>query len=239
MNDKTRKSLWLSAVAVFVLFCAVVGWFVGIPMIRLAEDPEAFRIWVDRSGIWGRLAFVAMIIIQVIVALIPGEPLELAAGYAFGAFEGTILSMVGILIGSWIIFTMVRRFGVKLVEVFFSDREIRRLRFLKNPQKTKVIAFLLMLVPGTPKDFLSYFAGLTRLTTVQWLTIVAVARIPSLVTSTLTGAAAGEQNYTLAAVMTGITLLISGAGLLYYRRLCNEQEEIENTSDQQQHRRAG
>lgn len=239
MNDKTRKSLWLSAVAVFVLFCAVVGWFVGIPMIRLAEDPEAFRIWVDRSGIWGRLAFVAMIIIQVIVALIPGEPLELAAGYAFGAFEGTILSMVGILIGSWIIFTMVRRFGVKLVEVFFSDREIRRLRFLKNPQKTKVIAFLLMLVPGTPKDFLSYFAGLTRLTTVQWLTIVAVARIPSLVTSTLTGAAAGEQNYTLAAVMTGITLLLSGAGLLYYRRLCNEQEEIENTFDQQQHRRAG
>lgn len=239
MNDKTRKSLWLSAVAVFVLFCAVVGWFVGIPMIRLAEDPEAFRIWVDRSGIWGRLAFVAMIIIQVIVALIPGEPLELAAGYAFGAFEGTILSMVGILIGSWIIFTMVRRFGVKLVEVFFSDREIRRLRFLKNPQKTKVIAFLLMLVPGTPKDFLSYFAGLTRLTTVQWLTIVAVARIPSLVTSTLTGAAAGERNYTLAAVMTGITLLLSGAGLLYYRRLCNEQEEIENTFDQQQHRRAG
>lgn len=239
MNDKTRKSLWLSAVAVFVLFCAVVGWFVGIPMIRLAEDPESFRIWVDRSGIWGRLAFVAMIIIQVIVALIPGEPLELAAGYAFGAFEGTILSMVGILIGSWIIFTMVRRFGVKLVEVFFSDREIRRLRFLKNPQKTKVIAFLLMLVPGTPKDFLSYFAGLTRLTTVQWLTIVAVARIPSLVTSTLTGAAAGEQNYTLAAVMTGITLLLSGAGLLYYRRLCNEQEEIENTFDQQQHRRAG
>ena len=237
MSERQRRRVSLAAIAVFILFCAVVGWFIGIPMVRLANNPEAFRLWVDKSGIWGRLAFVAMVIIQVIVALIPGEPLELAAGYAFGALEGTVLSMAGILAGSWIVFALVRHFGVRLVKVFFSDREIKSLVFLKNPQKTKIIAFLLMLIPGTPKDFLSYFAGLTSLTMPQWLTIVAVARIPSLVTSTLTGAAAGEQNYILAAVMTAITLLISGAGLLYYRRLCKEQEEPEVSSDQQ--RRAG
>ena len=97
--------------------------------------------------------------------------------------------------------------------------------FLKNPQKTKVVAFLLMLIPGTPKDFLSYFAGLTKLTTRQWLTIVGIARIPSLITSTTTGAAAGEENYLLAALMFAMTLLLSGAGLLYYRKLCKEQNE--------------
>lgn len=237
MNDKTRKCLWLAAVAVFVLFCTVVGWFVGVPMIRLARDPESFRMWVDRSGIWGRFSFIAMVVIQVIVALIPGEPLELAAGYAFGAVEGTILSMIGILLGSWIIFRLVRRFGIRLVQVFFSDRDIKSLRFLKDPRKTKVIAFLLMMIPGTPKDFLSYFAGLTNLTTAQWLSIVAVARIPSLLTSTFTGAAAGERNYLLAGIMTGLTLLVSAAGLLYYRRLCKEQNEPEYDSSQQ--RQAG
>ena len=236
MTDKMQKRLWLGAVVVFMLFCAAVCWFVGIPMVRLAENPEKFRVWVDHSGIWGRLGFVAMVTIQVIVALIPGEPLELAAGYAFGALEGTVLSMAGILLGSWIVFALVRRFGVKLVQVFFSDREIKGLGFLSDPRKTKVITFLLMMLPGTPKDFLSYFAGLTRLTTVQWLSIVAIARIPSLLTSTLTGAAAGERNYFLAAAITAITLMISAGGLLYYRKLCKEQNE--NISEADKQRRA-
>lgn len=238
MSEKMRKTVWLAAVVIFIVFCAVLGWFIGIPMIRLAEDPEAFRLWVEKSGLWGKLAFVSMVTLQVLVALIPGEPLELAAGYAFGAAEGTILSMMGILLGSWMVFTLVRRFGVRMVEVFFSDRQIRRLNFLKNPQKAKVLAFVLMLIPGTPKDFLSYFAGLTSLTTGQWLTIVSIARIPSLITSTLTGAAAGEERYLLASVMLVITLVISGAGILYYRILCDQQNEPEENISREQ-RKAG
>ena len=236
MDEKQRKAAWIAAMVVFLVFCAVVGWYIGVPMVRLAEDPEAFRQWAEQFGFWGKLAFVAMIVVQVLVALIPGEPLELAAGYAFGAVEGSILSMVGILLGSWLVFSLVRRFGVKLVEVFFSDREIKRLTFLTNPKKTKVIAFILMLIPGTPKDFLSYFAGLTPLTSWQWLTIVGIARIPSLITSTVTGAAAGEENYVLAAVMLFVTLLISSVGLLYYRRLCKEQNEIPENSSHEQRR---
>lgn len=236
MEEKQRKAAWIAAMVIFLVFCAVVGWYIGVPMVRLAEDPEAFRQWVDQFGFWGKLAFVAMVVVQVLVALIPGEPLELAAGYAFGAVEGSIFSMAGILLGSWLVFALVRRLGVKMVAVFFSDREIRRLSFLKNPKKAKIIAFLLMLIPGTPKDFLSYFAGLTPLTTAQWLTIVGIARIPSLITSTVTGAAAGEENYVLAAVMLFVTLLISGVGLLYYRRLCKEQNEIPENSSHEQRR---
>ena len=100
MTEKHKKWVFALAVAVFALVCGAVGWFVGKPMIQLAEDPEAFRQWVDSYGIWGKAAFVAVVVIQVIVALIPGEPLELAAGYAFGGLEGTILSLLGIVIGS-------------------------------------------------------------------------------------------------------------------------------------------
>lgn len=238
MSERARKCAWGAAVAVFILFCVVVGRFVGVPMVRLAEDPEAFRLWVDRSGAWGKLLFVAMVVVQVLVALIPGEPLELAAGYAFGAVEGSLLSMAGILLGSWLVFALVRRFGVTLVEVFFSSKDIRQMGFLKNPKKTKVIAFLLMLIPGTPKDFLSYFAGLTHLTAAQWLTIVGIARIPSLITSTVTGAAAGEERYALAAIMLVITLVISAAGLVYYRKLCKEQNAAPEEPVQEE-RRAG
>lgn len=225
MTEKHKKIVWLLAILVLIAFMVVITIFVGGPIIEFAEDPEQFRLWVDSAGIWGRIVFVGMVVLQVLVAFIPGEPIELVAGYAFGFWEGTILTMGGFLIGSWIVFALVRRFGRKLVEVFFSKDKLEQIKFLQNPKKTKIITFILMVIPGTPKDMLSYFAGLTKLTTAQWLAIVAVGRLPSLVTSTLTGAAAGEENYLLSAITLAVTLLISAAGILYYRHICKVEKE--------------
>ena len=225
MTEKQKKWVFAAAFVVFVVFCALTGWLIGVPMVEFANDPERFREWVDASGIWGRVLFVGMVVLQVVVAFIPGEPVELAAGYAFGFWEGSALTMAGFLLGSWLVFALVRKFGVKLVEVFFHKNKIAELRFLQNPRKAKIIAFLLMLIPGTPKDFLSYFAGLTPLTLSQWLQIVAFARIPSLVTSSLTGAATRDENYILSVVMLAVTLIISIAGVLYYRHICKQENK--------------
>ena len=225
MTEKQKKWVFAAAFVVFIVFCVLTGWLIGVPMVEFANDPERFRAWVDASGIWGRVLFVGMVVLQVVVAFIPGEPVELAAGYAFGFWEGSALTMVGFLLGNWLVFALVRKFGVKLVEVFFHKNKIAELRFLQNPRKAKIIAFLLMLIPGTPKDFLSYFAGLTPLTLSQWLRIVALARIPSLVTSSLTGAAAGEENYLLSGVMLAVTLIISISGILYYRHICKQENK--------------
>jgi uncharacterized membrane protein YdjX (TVP38/TMEM64 family) len=225
MTEQHKKWVAAAAIVIFILFSAAVGYFIGVPMVQLAEDPAAFQALVDAFGMGGRLIFVGMVVLQVLVAFIPGEPIELAAGYAFGFMEGSLLTLAGFLIGSLLVFVLVRRFGVKLVEVFFSADKIREFSFLKNPKETKIIAFLLMLIPGTPKDFLSYFAGLTQLTLRQWLLIVAVGRLPSLITSTATGALAGEENYILSIVMLGITALLTLIGILYYRRIAKEHKE--------------
>lgn len=226
MTEKQRKAVWLCGFVIFLLFCGAVGWFVGRPMIRMADDPAKFRAWVDGFGVWGRLVFVGMVFLQVLVALIPGEPIELMAGYMFGAVEGTLLAMVGILLGSLVIFLLVRKLGVKMVQVFFKDKEIRRLAFLKDPKKSMVLTFVIMTIPGTPKDLLSYFVGLTPVKLWQWLLIVLVARIPSLVTSTVSGAAAGQENYVLAGIVFAVTVLLSIGGLIYYRQLCKQQKNV-------------
>ena len=228
MGEKQKKTVYSFAVSAFILVMVAVGWFIGRPMIRLAQDPEAFRLWVDSYGIWGRLLFVGIVVFQVLIAFVPGEPIELAAGYIFGVLEGSLLTMGGFLLGSWIIFVLVRRFGVKLVEVFFSKEKIREVSFLKNPKKSKVLAFVLMTIPGTPKDFLSYFAGLMPISLKEWLSIVAISRTLSLVTSTVSGAAAGNENYILSAIMFAVTALISGIGILYYRRICKQERHAES-----------
>ena len=224
MGNRQQKLVWSAAVLIFLFFMAAAGWLIGVPMVRLADDPQAFRLWVDSWGGWGKVLFVGMVVLQVLVAFIPGEPVELAAGYAFGIWEGILLTMTGFLIGSWLVFILVRRFGVRLVEVFFSESRIAELKVLRNPKKTKIIAFLLMLIPGTPKDFLSYFAGLTCLKTGEWLAIVAIGRIPSLITSVVTGDAAGNENYLLSVSMLLLTGIISLLGILYYRKLTKQEQ---------------
>lgn len=219
LTEAHKKKIYLFAIIVALIFIAAVGYLVGKPMIEFVREPERFRAWVDSSGFVSRVIFVGMVIFQLIIALIPGEPLEMGAGYAFGAWEGTILCIIGCVIGSALVFLFVRRFGVKLVEVFFPREKIRSLRFLQDSRRLNLLTFIVFFIPGTPKDLLSYFIGLTDMKLGTWLFITAVARIPSIVTSTVTGDALGLKDYQFALIAFGVTLALSLAGILVYRRL--------------------
>lgn len=215
--SKTRRIVSIVSIVTFVLLLAFLAFFVGKPLLGTLKDPAAFRAWIDARGVWGRLAFIGMCILQVVVAFIPGEPFELAAGYAFGALEGTLLVWFGLVLGSTIVFLFVRKFGVKLVEAVFPREKIDSLPLLNNEKALNATAFLLFFIPGTPKDLLTYAAGLTKIKILPWVLLTSVARLPSIITSTVSGSALGTQRYVLAAVVFGATALLSGAGFLIYR----------------------
>lgn len=189
------------------------------------ESPEDFRLWVEEKGFAASLLFVGMVALQVVVALIPGEPLEIVAGIAFGSFEGTVLCLLGIVLGSTIVFLLVRRFGVKLVEVFFSMEKIRNLKILQNKKRIGTLFFLVMTIPGTPKDLLSYFVGLTPMKLSHWLVLCVLTRIPSVVTSTVGGDALQGKEYLFAVVLFAATALISVLGAYLYGRFTERKEK--------------
>ena len=219
ISERRRRLSGGIAITLFLLALVIVTYLLGRPMIDLVKDPDNFRAWVDARGIWGRLVFLGMVILQMLLAFIPVEPLELAAGYAFGLLEGTLLCLGGILIGSTLIFLFVRRFGVRAVERFFSREKIASLRFLRDSRRLYPLTFLLMLIPGTPKDLLSYFVPLTNMPLSVWLLISLTARLPSVVSSTCSGGALGDRNYALAAITLAVTALVSLIGFVIYRRI--------------------
>ena len=218
MTDSHKKVVAVIAFVIFLLFCGAVTWFIGKPMIRLIRKPEEFRDWVDSHGLFGNILFVGMMVLQVVIALIPGEPLEMGAGYAFGAIEGTVLCLLGTVIGSMLVFLLVRRFGIKLVEVFFSVEKVRNLKILKNKKQLNFVVFIIFFLPGTPKDLLTYAVGLTEMPLKAFLIITTFARIPSIVTSTVFGNAINQQNYLFAIIVLGATALLSVAGLFIYNK---------------------
>ena len=225
LTEQQKKTLFVLAIVIFVLLSAALAWFVGRPMVHFARQPEQFRAWVDGHGAWGPLAYVAMVFLQVLVAIIPGEPLEISGGYAFGAVQGTVLCMLGAFLGSVVVFAFVRRFGRELVEVFFPKEKIESLRFLQSSPKRDLLFWIVFVVPGTPKDLLCYFAGLTDLSWGKWLLICSAGRLPSIITSTVGGSAVGGRQYLFAILVFAGTMALSAVGLLIYRGLCRRHEK--------------
>ena len=220
VSPKSKNIMLLTAViAALAIVSAVLYVRVGRPMNELLKDVDGLKAWIAKRGWWARLVYMLLVCFQVLVAVIPGEPLELAAGFAFGPVEGTLICIAGITLGSVIIFALVRVFGVKLVERVFSREKIDSLKIMQNPKRLYIVTALLMILPGTPKDLLTYCAGLTKIPFTAWLLICSVGRIPSVITSTWGGHAVSEGNYLQAGIIFGVTALLCCAGLYAYGRM--------------------
>ena len=219
-----KKLLAELALLVYIALTAAICIYAGGPMLHFASEPELFRAWVQQRGIWGRLAYAGMVMLQVFVALIPGEPLEIAGGYAFGALEGTLLCTAGAALGSIMVFALVRRFGMRMVNVFFSKESTRMLKFLKNSPRRRLLLIILFIVPGTPKDLLCYYAGLTDIPWRLWLVLCSAGRLPSIVTSTIGGDFLLARDFWYALIIFGGALLISLLGIMVYKNVCRWQK---------------
>lgn len=230
---KSRAAIILSAVSVA---CLVLTAVVILLMKEYLSDAEVVRAFVERHYVVGALLLTTLCMVQVIVALVPGELVEIAAGYAFGPIVGTLICLVGMTLGSVIVILLARRFGRKFVYVFYPKEKLDALSLFRHPTRRNVLTFFLFLIPGTPKDLLTYCIGLTDMSIPLYLLLTTVARIPSIITSTMGGDAVLSQNYWYALIIFGITAVISGLGLLAYHIIkkrhgvCDRTDPLESVS---------
>ncbi len=220
--EHRRKVLAGISLTVVVLLVVFLTLFVSRWLSSFTQ--EDFRDYIRSFGAAGWLVMLGLQILQVFIALIPGEIVESAAGFAFGPWLGTAICYLGIAFASTLILTLTRRYGIKLVEVFVSREKINELRFLNTEQKRNTLIFLLFFIPGTPKDLLTYFVGLTDIKLTTFLLLSMVARIPSMVSSTFGGHLLGEERYIGAVILYGFTGLVSLAGLLGYNHYLKKKQ---------------
>ena len=116
----------------------------------------------------------------------------------YGGFWGTIFIMASSAIISILIFSLVKKYGKQFIYDFCDEQKVKKIennKLFQNPKKIEFIFFLLFLIPGTPKDFLTYVAGLCPIKMSRFVVISTIARIPSIVTSTLAGAHIANGNW--------------------------------------------
>ncbi len=215
-KDKRRRIVWLvSLVAVVALF----AWLTVVlyrALQKIGGTPEDFKTFINGFGVMGWLVGFGIQCLQVFVALIPGELVEIGLGAAFGAVGGTLLCMAGIAAASSVVFLLVKKYGVRFLELFFEQKKVDDLKFINSEKKLNTVIFLLFFIPGTPKDLLTYFVGLTRMSLPRFLYISLLARIPSVVSSTVGGNLLADKNYVWAIVLFAVTGGMSLLGFVVY-----------------------
>lgn len=219
MNETVKKVIKIASIAIFITIICILGYISW----KVAMDKESFKLWMDAHGVVGRFVFIGMVILQIMVAIVPGGPIEVAGGYAFGAVEGTVLFIVGATIGSLLVFILVRKFGQKFVELYFKEHEIKKLDFLKDDEKRDMLFMILFVIPGTPKDLLCYVAGLTRMKFGMFLFICSIGRLPAVIGSAISGSALSGEKFVTAIIALAVTIILSGLGILIYYRIVKKK----------------
>lgn len=206
--------------------CGVgMGVFMAWLIAAIAADPSGFSAVVDADLPLACALYALVNTLQVFVGFIPGEPLELVAGYLFGTWGGLAVVRAGLALGELIVFVSVRRWGTRFVRLFVPQEKLDELALFRDARRLNLITFLMMLIPGTPKAIMVYIVGLTPMRLGTWLAISIPARCLSIVASTAVGAQAAQDNWGIAALLFGAACLASLGGVLYYVSISRQARE--------------
>lgn len=222
--SKKYAATVLSIISIVLVILTIVG---GILLYEYIDDLEAYA---KEHMVIGSVIFSFVCAFQVVIAFIPGEVVEVAAGVLFGPWWGTLFCLVAETAGSVIVILLVRKFGRRLVESLYPREKIDALPILKDRKKRNTFIFLLFAIPGTPKDFLTYIIGLTKVSIPMYILLTFFARIPSIITSTFAGASISDGRLVQAAVIMAVTAVISGVGYLIYQAIQKKNSVNKDTA---------
>jgi uncharacterized membrane protein YdjX (TVP38/TMEM64 family) len=176
------KWVLLAAVLAVVAVLAAMHWR---ELVAFLSDPEALRAWLARLGPLGPLGLIVFNAIQVVVAPFPGYPVQIAAGFLFGWWQGTLYAVVGMVLGGMLAYTLGRLYGRPLVQRIVGADRLDRWEKVAH-LNSMAVWFVLMLGPLGDAPY--FIAGLTKLPLWKLVAIVLLVRTPSVMVSAALGA---------------------------------------------------
>ncbi len=211
-SDPSRKKV-IAVVKLILLVIIIAGipaflyFFYGSDVF---SKDTAYRVigYLRQNSRIAFLLIIGLQIVQVVICVLPGQPIQFAASYMFGVGVGFLLSIIGAVIGTVISFYLAVFLGSDAMHLFFGEEKIKEYQRRLNSGRGLLLAFLIYLIPGIPKDLVSYAAGISGLRFRPFLLVATLGRSPGMIGSLLLGHFFGKQNYTAIAVLSVIVAAI-------------------------------
>jgi uncharacterized membrane protein YdjX (TVP38/TMEM64 family) len=210
---------FLGVVLVFITYrYNSLLWTEAVRFYDLLHDLPRLKKMLCSFGPYSPLVFILIQISQVVVAPIPGGPIEFMGGYLFGVKAGFLYSMIGLVLGSWFAFGLARIFEKRVVEKFVSEASRKKFDYLIGHEGV-ILSLLLFLIPCFPKDALCYILGLTPMHLGIFLLVSTIGRMPGTLMATLQGAKAFDQQYETLLVLLGVSTLLVLIFYIYHEQI--------------------
>jgi uncharacterized membrane protein YdjX (TVP38/TMEM64 family) len=226
--EASIKTFILAVIIGLIIYFSIRYW---ADLMKILKNQDTFKEFLLSYGKKSILIFILFQILQVIIAVIPGEVVQIAGGYVFGTVFGTLYSISGIVIGSIIVFFIGRIFGYSLIKIFVPEKQIEKFNHLINDKKSEIMMFLLFLIPGIPKDFLTYIAGLTPVKPLRFFLIISIARLPALVGSSYIGENIQTQNFIPVIIVGAIAVILFISGVIFQEKIINFIHKLTNKEE--------
>lgn len=215
--EKNKKIEVMKLVIFIVAMALIIGiiiyLFPTISKILTTEGQEEFKQKIDSLGIGGGLMLFGLQLAQIVLIVLPGEPIEILAGMCYGVVGGTIFITASVFLITAGITFLVKKFGRKYIYNFFPKEKIDKIensKFYNNSAAIEIVLIILFMIPGTPKDLLVYIGGILPIKYWRFVLISTFARFPSVISSTIAGANVAYGNWKVSLITYGITFLLTG-----------------------------
>ena len=229
-KQKQSLKIILAILGIVVLIGIIIYLFPYIKQLTTKEGQIAFKNIIDKLGIWGPIVLIGIQLIKIFLIIIPAEPLEILAGMCYGTFGGLLVILISAIITTTTIMFLVRKFGRKFIYKFFEKERIRKLeksKMFRKKKRLEWIMVLLFIIPGTPKDIIVYLAALLPINPYRFIVISVIARIPSIISSTIAGANLAVGNWHISILVYIITFALVGLAML----IINKFDKTKSTED--------
>lgn len=217
MFKPDKKTVLLILLAVAVIGAMAYALYVT-GMFDLLTDKKRLLQFIKENNRHAATLFIGLQIVQVVAAPLPGEVTGFVGGILFGPVWGVVYSTIGLTIGSWIAFMLARLLGRPIVERLASRELIERYDYVMK-HKGLLLAFLMFLIPGFPKDILCYILGLGHMNQRDFLLVSASGRLLGTVLLTMGGTFFRDEHYAALFTIVGVSLLIILLAMMYHDRL--------------------
>lgn len=226
---KAKQWWWLTGtLAVLVLLVLLFRHEIASGMMtvyRWISNREQVERFIAAFGKGAPLAFMALQIIQVVLAPVPGEATGFIGGYLFGTVKGFAYSSLALAVGSWINFAVGRYLGRRFVRRWIPANKLARFNHLVKRQGV-IVLLICFIFPGFPKDYLCLFLGITALPLKAFLLMASIGRMPGTLMLSLQGEFLFHKNYAVLAVAFGVTALAAFLSIKYRETIYRWMEKM-------------